>query len=173
VITLSDVRMVQRLGLIDPAAAASDRTALDKLIERSLVLEEVERFAPAEPAADEVQRRVDAVRGRFESDEEFAAALRLSGIEAARVRQWVRNDMRIERYLEQRFAGTVEPTADDVETYLRQHRDELVREAGGTDPAALERLVRERVTRERRAAMVAEWVDGLRSRARVSVNPPL
>ena len=137
------------------------------------MLEEVERFAPAEPAADEVQRRVDAVRARLGSEDEFAAALRLSGIEVARVRQWVRNDLRIERYLEQRFAGTGEPTADDIETYLRRHRDELVREAGSADSAALDRLVRERVTRERRAAMVAEWIDNLRSRARVSVNPPL
>lgn len=170
-ITLSDVRMVQRFGLID--AGASDRLVLDRLIERFLVLEEVERYAPAEPPAADVQRRVDEVRGRFASEEAFASALRLSGIEAARIHQWARNDLRIQQYLEQRFAGTVEPTADDIETYLGQHRADLEREAGAADAAALERLVRERVTRERRAAMVDEWIDGLRSRARISVNPPL
>jgi hypothetical protein len=171
VVTLSDVRMVQRFGLID--AGASDRVVLDRLIERFLVLEEVERFAPAEPPAADVQQRADVVRGRFASEEEFASALRLSGIEAARIHQWARNDLRIEQYLEQRFAGTVEPTADDIETYLRQHRADLEREAGAADAAALERLVRERVARERRDAVVAEWIDGLRSRARISVNPPL
>ena len=170
-ITLSDVRMVQRFGLID--AGTSDRVVLDRLIERFLVLEEVERYAPAEPPTADVQRRVDEVRGRFASEDEFASALRLSGIEAARIHQWARNDLRIEQYLEQRFAGTVEPTADDIEAYLRQHRADLEQEAGAADAAALERLVRERVTRERRAAMVDEWIDGLRSRARISVNPPL
>jgi hypothetical protein len=174
VLTLSDVRMVQRFGLVDPAtAAASDRAVVDRLIERFLVLEEVERFAPAEPDAASVQRRVDVVRGRFSSEEEFAAALRLAGIEASVIRQWARNDLRIEQYLQQRFAGAVEPTSDDIETYLRQHRVALEREAGAADAAALERLVRQRVTEERRTAMVAEWIDGLRSRARISVNPPL
>ena len=65
-ITLSDVTAAADLGLQAADGAADPvRAVLSKLIDRELILAEVDRYAPAEPAADEVDREVERVRGRF------------------------------------------------------------------------------------------------------------
>jgi len=43
----------------DPLAST-----LDRLIERTLILEEVERYQPPEPAPDEIDKRIEAIRHR-------------------------------------------------------------------------------------------------------------
>ena len=40
---------------------------------------------------------------------------RTGGLDEAFVRLWVRNDLRIEGYLAQRFAGVLEPSDDDID----------------------------------------------------------
>jgi hypothetical protein len=74
------------------------------LIERELVLAEVDRYAPPEPDAAAVDRGVEALRARFSSRDAFTAALAKSGIDENHVRETVRQDLRVAAYLEQRFA---------------------------------------------------------------------
>jgi len=170
VITLGDVRMAQRLGLLGDAAASLE-AGRDRLIERVLVLEEVDRFAPPEPDAAAVQAGVGGVRRRYGSPEAFAAALRAVGVDEAVVRNWVRDELRLEAYLEQRFAGTTEPTREEVEDELAR-QPELLTENG--QPAPRERAeaaARARVSATRRAALVRDWIATLRTRADVSLNP--
>ena len=63
VITLSDVRIVKTLGLVAvPAGADADTTILKALIDRLLVLEEVERYAPPEPEDAAIEQRVERYR---------------------------------------------------------------------------------------------------------------
>lgn len=100
-ITLTDVRTAIALGLVDTGddvAAASER-----LVERALVLREVERYAPQEPAAGRVDEKVSQLRDQFGAktvDEILAAG----GFTNARLRSWLRDDIRIATYLDQRFA---------------------------------------------------------------------
>jgi hypothetical protein len=62
VIMLSDVRAANDFGLIEADAAAdSERAILSRLIERSLILDEVDRYTPAEPAAAAVDEQLRAV----------------------------------------------------------------------------------------------------------------
>src|SRR5688572_6349836 len=71
-ITLSDVRAVTLLGL-EPVSPGPDqiRGALDKLIDRQLMLVEVDRYGPPEPALSTIEAGVQAVRGRFRDVLEF------------------------------------------------------------------------------------------------------
>jgi parvulin-like peptidyl-prolyl isomerase len=126
VITQSDATAAASLGLAtieptdDPLGAM-----LAKLIDRQLILAEVERYAPSEPAAEAIDQRLRLVRARFASADAYAAALNRSGLDEPRLRQLLRDELRIEAYLEQRF-----PT-------------------------------------DRRADLVADWLNGLRRRAEV------
>jgi hypothetical protein len=171
VITLSDVRTVETLGLV-PSLRGNDagRSTVDRLIDRLLVLQEVERYAPPEPDAAAVAERVASVRSHFASDADLDAALRTVGANRGFLRQWARNDLRIAQYLDQRFAGVLEPTDEEIENYRRQHASELPGGDQAADQAELVRRVRERVTAERRAALIREWIDGLRARADITVN---
>jgi len=104
VITLSDVRAAREFGFVDPGAAADpDREVLSRLIDRALILDEVERYAPPEPDARAVDAEMTRVRARFTSSERFAAALAESGIDDAHLRATVREELRIRAYVDQRF----------------------------------------------------------------------
>jgi hypothetical protein len=105
-ITLSDVRGAIELGLVEVGGAPDPvRAALSRLIERALILDEVNRYAPPEPTAAAVDARVAALRSRFADAAAFEAALRRSGFDAPRLREVVRENLRIQAYLAQRFAA--------------------------------------------------------------------
>jgi len=104
-ITLTDVTAATDLGLHSPDEAADPvRAVLSKLIDRELVLAEVDRYAPAEPTADAVDREVGRVRQRFPSQAAFDAVLARSGIDEKHLRETLRQDLRMTAYLDQRFA---------------------------------------------------------------------
>jgi hypothetical protein len=105
-ITLTDVTAARDLGLQTTDNQADPvRAILSKLIDRELVLAEVERYAPPEPSADAVDREVARVRTRFASAETFDAALTRSGLDEKHLRETLRQDLRIQAYEDQRFAA--------------------------------------------------------------------
>jgi hypothetical protein len=172
VITLSDVRTAARFALVDTGGAADVEAAtLERLIDRTLILAEVERYVPPEPDAAAVQQRMARIRSRFESDDAYRSALRVAGIDESFVEGWARNDLRVEHYLEERFAGTAEPTEEDVIGYIRRHEADLRRAGRALDDPEVRKLARAEVARERRRAVVEEWVGELRARADVSTTP--
>lgn len=104
-ITLSDVTAAADLGLQTADGAADPvRAVLAKLIDRELVLAEVDRYAPPEPTAEAVDREVARVRQRFASPAAFDAALARSGIDEKHLRETLRQDLRLRAYLDQRFS---------------------------------------------------------------------
>ena len=105
-ITLSDVTAARDLRLVPPEQTADPiRAILSKLIDRELVLAEVERYAPPEPTAEAVDVEVRRVRARFDSDAAFDAALTRSGMDEKHLRETLREDLRIRAYLDQRFSA--------------------------------------------------------------------
>jgi hypothetical protein len=174
VITLSDVRTAVRLGLVNTDGVADVMAAtLDRLIDRLVILAEVERYAPPEPDPDAIRKGVAAMRARIGSDQEVAAALRVAGLDEAALVQWARNDLRVAQYLRERFAGAADPSEEDVESYVRRHEADLLRTGRALDDPELRRLARERAAVERHEAVVAEWVESLRARAGVTLTPAL
>ena len=95
-----DLRLQTTDGAPDPA-----RAVLTKLIDRELVLAEVDRYAPPEPTAAAVDREVQRVRARFVSQEALDAALARSGIDDKHLRETLRQDLRMRAYLDQRFTA--------------------------------------------------------------------
>jgi hypothetical protein len=105
-ITLTDVTAARELGLQPPDGAPDPvRAILSKLIDRELVLDEVERYAPPEPTSDAVDREIATVRARFPSPQAFENALGRSGIDEKHLRETLRQDLRVRAYEEQRFAA--------------------------------------------------------------------
>ena len=128
VITQSDVDGTIALGLMQGGQAQRD-AVLERLIERALMLTEVRRYMPPEPAAAAVEQRLQAIRQRFSSTAAFSQALAMFGMDETRLREFIRDEFRLEAYLNERFASP-EP--------------------------------------ERRNALIADWLAGLRRRAEVT-----
>jgi hypothetical protein len=173
VITLLDVQAARTLGLVDTSGSHDPaQAAVSQLIDRTLVLDEVDRFTPRDPDPAAVEAGVAAVRRRFASDAAFNEALAATGMEVFAVRQWVRNDLRIQAYLDQRFAAAGDPAADHYEDHRRQTVLDLGDQEAAPPSEALDRLARDRVAAERREALIRQWVDALRARARISLPSP-
>ena len=118
-ITLSDVTVATDLGLQSPDGSADPvRAVLNKLIDRELVLAEVDRYAPAEPTAEAVDREVLRVRQRFPSPAAFDAALARSGIDEKHLRETLRQDLRMRAYLDQRFSTAADRRAGLVDEWM-------------------------------------------------------
>jgi hypothetical protein len=118
-ITLSDVNGASELGLVKIGSSADPvRDVLSQLIDRELELAEVDRYAPPEPSAAEVDREVQTVRSRFPSAEAFEAVLARSGIDLAHLRETMRANLRIRAYLDQRFSVSDERRQQVVEDWI-------------------------------------------------------
>ncbi|MSO45434.1 MAG: hypothetical protein EXQ59_01520 [Acidobacteria bacterium] len=166
-ITLSDVNAVKDLRLMivedggDPV-----RQILPRLIDRALMLAEVERYAPPEPPAAVIDQQVGEVRARFPTDQAFSVALARVGFDERRLRGTIRQDLRILAYVDQRFSVRA-PTEDDIGRYYLEHQQQFT-EDGRLVPLALARpRVLEAATAERRQRLVDDWVAGLRRRSEI------
>jgi hypothetical protein len=112
-IMLSDVNAAIEFGLIVPPAGTADPLAfvLDRLIERTLILAEVERFQPPEPDPIEITIRIDEIQKRL-GPAAFEKTLKVTGSTREDLQRFLRNDLRMATYLNQRFGDVPErPTA--------------------------------------------------------------
>jgi hypothetical protein len=168
VLTLSDVEAARRFGLID-AAAGDFRSAVERTIDRRLALSEAERYAPAEPSAARLDEAVAAARARFASDAAFEAALKETGLTIDQLRRYLRDDLRLRTYEQQRFGLALQPTEDVLRAFFQANADRFRR--GGV-LAAYEDVradVRAALVQERTAAAIREWLSGLRRRAEIRI----
>ena len=168
VITLSDVRAAIRLGLIagqpaDPAAVTQ------QLVDRELMLREVQRYAPPTPADSAVEARVAEVRLRLPAANAWSLALEATSFTEVRLRAWVRDDLRTVAYLAQRFASASTPTDSEIAAAFAQQRAEF--ERAGTTFEQASPILRERLVASRRAELIADWVTDLRRRTDVIILP--
>ena len=86
------------------------------------MLREVQRYAPAAPAESAVDARLDEIRKRFADAAALTRVLDAHGFTEARLRAWIRDDLRTQAYLAQRFASASTPTDAEIGSRLRASR---------------------------------------------------
>jgi len=169
VVTLSDARAVLEFELVQPRPRADPiAEALDYLVNRQLMLSEVDRYSAPSPDPALLRVRMDAVRARFPDLAAYQQALARTALTETRLRDLVGDNIRVENYLEQRFSAAAQPTSEEVERFYLDHRADFTR-AGRVLP--LEEVQVEafaRVTAERRNFLIAEWLDRVRRRAAIT-----
>jgi hypothetical protein len=168
IILLSDAQLAMRFGLVPSAGPDPTSAVLDRLIERQLILAEVARYAPPEPAETEINRHLSDIRAR--AGAEFDAILLAGGIGNDQLRRDVRDDLRIDAYLQQRF-GAIQPTEDEILQYYRDHtasfsQNGVVRPFDDAHDVAKAALIA-----DRRGATIRDWLAGLRRRANIIILP--
>ena len=175
VILASDVRAFLDLGLHEQGLwevheqdpATREAAALNRLIERRLALDEVNRYRQTSPPAARVERDVAAVRARFADAAGFARLLAAVGIELDDLRQILRDDIRIEAHVAERFGGAGRLTEAQLRAYYEANPARFV-EGGKPVPfEAVRNEIRDRLWTARRAELVEGWIGGLLRRAEV------
>jgi hypothetical protein len=161
VILQSDVTAARALGLIPlPGDEGARGDEIRQVVDRVLVLEEVERFGGVEPDAARVDERLEAITTRLGT--EIDVRLGQSGLDRAMLRRLAREQVRIETYLDQRFTGAAQPTDEEVDAAVREQSGA----SGGDDAHA---LARARLIDARRQQLIRDWIASLRRRADITM----
>jgi hypothetical protein len=143
---------------------------LQRLIDRDLMLQEVEHYSPPEPDPPIIDRDLAAIRARFPTAGAYQRALTDSGIDEARLRSIVRDNLRLDAYLAQRFPPPPPPSESEVIEYYQTHPDEF---SVGGSPQPFNEVrggIVARLTVARRVTLIRDWLAGLRSRADLTIT---
>jgi hypothetical protein len=167
VILLSDVRAAVMFGLVEAPAESED--AVEQMVQRSLLVEEVNRFPPPEPSADAVE--AELARLRTLAGMPLEEVERLTGLSPDNVKLLARDRLRVQSYIDQRFGLTVPLTDEQVLEYYRAHPEEFTVNGQVTPFDGAQGLVRERAGLEQRQRTISQWLRDLRARADVTVTP--
>jgi len=173
IVTQSDVRAARRLVLVPFVSSMDDEALLTQLIERRLMLAEVARYSPAEPTVEQVAAKRVNWGASLPAGADVSSLLAGAGLREAALNTWLRDDLRIAAYLDQRFTAAAQPTRDQALAYFLDHEADFA--VAGTTPAFLtvEVEVRRRVAAERRASRIREWIESLKQRAEIRRLPKL
>ena len=167
VIMLSDVRAFLELGLVDPSASADPvPETLTVLIERQLVVNEISANVIEEPSTQEVEGQMAVVAERLGGLDALRAVLPTVGFTADDLKQLLREDLRVERYLARRFPGARQSTEEELAAWMREHADEL-RDDGALSLEAARDEARRQLTGVLRQESIDAWVSTLVDRADV------
>ena len=96
-ITQTDVDAAVTFGIVGRA------DAVRQLIDRRLMLAEVNRFPPAEPGATEIKLLMETMRKT--AGAETAAVMKRTGVNDDRLAELARDTLRIQSYMQQRFGN--------------------------------------------------------------------
>ncbi len=167
-ITLSDARAAMALGLV-PADRSADPIpgVTARLVDRELILREVQRYAPAPPSESAVEARLEEIQKGLADSTPMSRVLEMHGFTETRLRAWVRDDLRTQAYLAQRFASASTPTDTDIAQAYTRARAEFDKTSMSFEQAAP--VIRERLVVSRRAELIADWVSDLRRRTDVVI----
>lgn len=121
-ITLSDARAAIGLGLVVmPAGGDAISAAARGLVDRQLILAEVSRFSPPDPAAAALASEVAALEAKPGGVAQLDALMRSTGLDRTRIRELARDSLRIRAYITQRF-GAAAQTTDATGQWVRDLR---------------------------------------------------
>jgi hypothetical protein len=104
----SDVRQARMLKLCDPSAQ-SDDAILTELQNRVLMLAEVARGQASEPTADQLAARRRDWEQALGAGPGLDALMARAGMTPRDLQGWLRDDLRITNYLDQRFGALPPP----------------------------------------------------------------
>ena len=167
-ITLSDARATLALGLIEADKSTDPIPVVTtQLIDRELILREVQRYSPASPGDTAVDAQLEEIRKRLGGAAALQRLLDLHGFTDVRLRAWVRDDLRTQAYLAQRFASASLPTDAEIAQAYGRAKAEFDKNAMNFEQASP--ILRERLIASRRRELIADWLSDLRRRTDVVI----
>ena len=90
------------------------------------------------------------------------------GLTREQLRLRLRDDLRIESYIAQRFDAAAQPSDEEVVQYYRDHEGEYAKDGVQRPYLEVRDEIRARLVRERRSAAMKDWLAGLRRRVEIS-----
>jgi hypothetical protein len=175
VLTVSEVGQMVETRFFARQPDQSDdeyrRAILEALIAQTLRLRDVERFRAPDIDADSIEVRLQQIRDRFVSPEEFDAALTRAELTIEDVRTLIKRQLQVETYIQDRFSPLVFVPVEEIEQYYRTTWSEA-RRARGLPVRPLSEVreeIRDLLRATRLRQDVERWTNRLRLQANVDV----
>jgi peptidyl-prolyl cis-trans isomerase SurA len=186
VILQSDVDEEMAYAVLQPfsisTAANTPQRALQRLIDRALILQQMETSQTvAAPTAEELQRSLTQLRGllpdcaRYQcvTDVGWQNFLKANGLTAKEVEARWRQRLDILTFIQSRFGAGVRITPAEIEDYYKKTL--LPQFHGKMKPPALEVVsgrISEILLQQRVSSLLLDWLQSLKSEGSVSILDP-
>ena len=169
------VRFEGLLNGRDPQSVTADdrKAALDRLMDQALIRQQMRAGSFQPPSGAEVAARVDELRRQAagESPEAWPAVLARHGLTESDVRDCLRAQMEVSRFVEARFRPSVRIAPADVDRYYREQFLPGLRRMNA-EPKPLEQVraqIEEVLTQQQVTAQLNAWIETLRAQAHIEI----
>jgi peptidyl-prolyl cis-trans isomerase SurA len=187
VILQSDVDEELRYAVLQPFSINSNRntpqSALQRLIDRDLILQQMKVAAPiAPPTAEELQESIMQLRAAIpecaqyhcDTDAGWHAFLAAKGLTEPQVEKHWAQRTRILSFVQSRFGAGVHITPAEIENYYKQTVVPQLHDKGVKPPqlSAVSARIDEILLQQRVSGLLLEWLQSLKSEGSVSILDP-
>jgi peptidyl-prolyl cis-trans isomerase SurA len=187
VILQSDVDEELRYAALQPFSVNSDRStpqrALQRLIDRDLILQQMKVAAPvAPPTPEQVRQRLTELRATIpecaqyhcETDAGWHTFLATKGLTETEVEKHWSQRMLILSFIQSRFGAGVHITPVEIEDYYKQTLLPQLHDKGVKPPAlaSVSARIDEILLQQRVSGLLLEWLQSLKSEGSVSILDP-
>jgi len=169
VITLSDARTAIAFGLVETRDARDPvAVAMRWLVDRQLVLDEVNRYETPDPVLATVDPVFSEIRKKLAGGKGAASALASLGLDEDGARRFVRDTVRVQHYLRTRFESMLPGTDEELRQHYSANKSQFVRDGRQFTLEEAGVLVQESLQESRRLQAIDAWLARLRRRADVN-----
>jgi hypothetical protein len=145
---------------------------LDRLIDRSLLEQQIARTEMVEPAPEELAARLAEVRKQLpgaQTDEGWRKVLHDYELSQQDIEENLKSQIRILRFVDMRFRGLVRVEATDVEAYYRDKLVPQLRAEGASEPplAQVSAKIENILVEQGIDQMLERWLETLRGQAHI------
>jgi hypothetical protein len=151
----------------------ADRTAvMERLIDRSLLDQQIVNPAMLDPAPDEVKAKIEEVRAGIpgaSSDQRWKAILDGYGLTQQDVEEQLGSQFRILRFIDLRFRGLVRVDKEAIAAYYQDHFLPEVRRRNASEPKLSEvsDKIEQILAEQRIDDLLNSWLKTLRAQAHI------
>ena len=174
VITLTDLRW--QIDLHDYRKPATEeeqhslyREVLDQLINQRLIVRDIAKTPFIDVSESELNRFVESYERRFASKEDLERRLREMGMQEQDLRQILRRQLAVNKFIELRFEPFVIILPDDIQEYYRDEYVPELEKKGLPVPglSVVRETIRQILTVRRTTDQLEEWLQTVRSRTQI------
>jgi len=157
---------------LEKITPAEKLAVLDRLIDRSLLEQQIITSDALNPTPEELASRVAEIRKQgpeAQTDEGWTKVLRRYGLTQQDVADSITSEVRILRFIDLRFRGLVRVEGNAVEAYYRDKFLPQVRAQGAAEPplSAVSDKIENILVEQSIDEMLARWLETLRGQAHI------